>query len=67
MLSKELLEEVNALSDDDKLTLLHTLMDNLALGSQGYELFAYRGNYQVAEALMKELEKLEATTPAEID
>lgn len=67
MLSPELLEQVKALNDDDKLALLHSLMDDLALGNQGYELFAYRGTYQVAEALMKELEKRKATTPAEVD
>lgn len=67
MLSKELLAQVKALDDDDKLTLLQTLMDDLALGEQGYDIFGFRGNYQVAEALMKELEKLKASTQPEIE
>lgn len=67
MLSNELLEQVKALNDDDKLAMLRVLMNDLALGEHGYELFGYRGNGQVAEALMAELEKYKASIQAELE
>lgn len=67
MLSKELLDQVKALNDEDKLALLRTLIDDLALGEHGYNLFAFRGNDEIAAALMRELEKPEAAAEPEIE
>ncbi|MCY4070100.1 MAG: hypothetical protein OXG60_02255 [Chloroflexi bacterium] len=67
MLSKELLDQVTALNDDDKLKLFQILRDDLALGEHGHNLFAFRGNDQVAAALMRELEKPETATQLEIE
>ena len=67
MLSKELLEQVQALDDDDKLKLLQTLIDDLALSEHGYEIFGFRGNAQVAQVLLEELEKIKASTQTAIE
>lgn len=70
MLSKELLDQVKALNDGDKLALLRTLIDDLALGEHGYDLFAFRGNYQVAQKMLEiieESEKLKAAPQLEIE
>ncbi len=67
MLSKELLDQVQALNDDDKLALLNILIDDLALGEHGYEIFGFRGNAKVAEVLVAELEKFKASLQPEIE
>ena len=66
MLSRELLDQVNRLDEQDKLELLQTLIDDLSLGEYGYEIFGFRGNSQVAEKLLEELEKFKASTEPEI-
>ncbi len=67
MLSKELLEEVNALSDDDKLTLLRILFQDPALEQYAYDPLGLRNNYQLEQLLLKELEKMKASAQPEIE
>ncbi len=61
MLSKELLEQVKALDDDDKLTLLRTLLVDPALEKYAYDPLGLRNNYELAQKMLEELEKMKAS------
>ena len=67
MLSKELLEEVNALSDDDKLTLLRTILKDPALEQYAYDPLGIRNNYELAQNMIKILEEQKVAAHAEIE
>ena len=65
MLSKELLAQVQALDDDDKLTLLRTLLHDPALEQFAFDPLGLRTDYQLAEVMMEELEKINASEKKE--
>ena len=67
MLSKELLEQVKALNDDDKLTLFHSLFVDPALAKYAYDPLGLRYNYEVAQKLLEQLEKVKESTQPEIE
>ena len=48
MLPRDLLEDVKRLDNDDKLKLLQIIVDDLSLTDHGYEIFGFRGNYEIA-------------------
>ena len=52
MLPNELIEQVKALDDDEKLRLLQILIEDPALSKHAYDPFGLRGNFQAAEILM---------------
>ena len=67
MLSKELLAQVEALDEDDKLKLLQTLIDDPALAKVAYDPFGLRGNYEAAQKLLDLLEKQKVSTQPEVE
>ncbi len=67
MLTKELLEQVQALNDDDKLTLLRTLLNDPALEQYAYDPLGIRNNYELAQNMLKILEEQKVAAHAEIE
>ena len=67
MLSRELLEQVKALGDDDKLTLFQALLVDPALAKYAYDPLGLRNNYAVAQKLLEQLEKVKESTQPEIE
>lgn len=67
MLPADLLEDVKRLDNDDKLKLLQILVDDLSLTDQGYEIFGFRGNYEIAGRMLEILERQETSGRPEIE
>ncbi|MCY4020531.1 MAG: hypothetical protein OXG39_14065 [Chloroflexi bacterium] len=67
MLSKELLDQVQALNDDDKLALFRTLLRDPALAQYAHDPTGLRYNYELAQQLLEELERVQAATGPEIE
>lgn len=66
MLPGDLIEVVKRLDNDDKLKLLQILVDDLALSEHGYEIFGFRGNYEIAGRMLEILEQRETLRKPEI-
>ena len=66
MLSNELLEQVKRLDEDDKLQLLRALINDPALAKYAYDPFGLRGNFDAAQIMLDELEKIESASQPEI-
>jgi len=66
MLSKELLDQVKKLNDDDKLALFRTLLADPALEQYAFDPTGLRYNYELAQKLLEELERVEEATEPEI-
>ena len=67
MLSKELLEKVKALGEEDKLQLVQLLIDELKLVGSAYEIFTPFGNEASARRLLDSLPEIETPGQAEIE
>ncbi len=67
MLSDELLAQVKALDEADKLALLRTLLMDPALSQYAYDPLGLRTNYKAAQILMEMLEEEKAKTQQEVN
>lgn len=67
MLSEELLAQVRTLDDADKLALLQTLIDDLAVTEHGYEIFGFRGNYAIEQKMLKILEEQKVQSQSNVE
>lgn len=67
MLSKEFLEEVKRLDDEDKQHLFWILRDDPALGEIAPEVTGLRYNWEAARILQELLEQDEAESQPEAD
>ena len=67
MLSDELLAQVKALDEADKLALLQILIDDLAVTEHGYEIFGFRGNYAIQEKMLKILEEQKVQSQSNVE
>ena len=66
MLPRDLLDDVKRLDNDDKLKLLQILVDDLSLTDHGYEIFGFRGNYEIAGRMLEIMERQETSSKPEI-
>ena len=57
MVSKELLDEVMALDEDDKLYLLRRLLQDPAMAKYAFDPMGLRSSYEAADKLMELLEE----------
>ena len=67
MLSKELLEKVKSLDDEDKIRLFWILRDDPALAEIAPEVSGLRYNYEAARKLQEMLEEKEAENQPETE
>ena len=67
MVSKELLDEVMGLDEDDKLYLLRTLLNDPAMSKYAFDPMGLRCSYEIAAKLMElsEEEALSSETSIE--
>ena len=67
MLSDELLAQVEALDEEDKLKLLQLLIDDPALAKYAYDPFGLRGNHEAAQKLLELLEEEKVKTQPAVE
>ncbi len=67
MVSKELLDEVLGLDEDDKLHLLRMLQRDPALAKYAFDPIGFHANYEAAEKLMELMEQEELKRESSIE
>ncbi|MDE2856506.1 MAG: hypothetical protein OXN94_01515 [Chloroflexota bacterium] len=67
MLLKELLDQVQALNDDDKLALFRALLRDPALAQYAHDPTGLRYNYELAQTMLELLEQTKVSTEPEIE